>query len=287
MYLNTNINQMNQYPALSSGFDSASRSKIPQDSGYVSGTNDPFEVEFQSHFSANTQSHHHPRLEHEYQPTYPRMPSQTKLARPQLRHQQSMPVLPYTYQHFNSYEGLDARLSRLSVDAGINTLTGYCDMDSMLLAAHDNTCTAQSERFQLFASQHASPIRAPRHTRPGPLTPPPLIREPAFPELECSPFLATELLDSPTRTSRGRPRGRSTHPDVERRYRDNIVAQFRNLASAIPFIPTQQPARAGQKPKPSKAEILLAAFDYIRQLENEVAQSRIVIGCNLSPRREI
>ncbi|KAI4732594.1 hypothetical protein E4T50_16835 [Aureobasidium sp. EXF-12298] len=267
--------------------DLASRPKIPRDSGYASSPNDPFEAAFQFHFSADAQSHHHPGLQHQYQPTYPRMTSQTKLSRPQLRHQQSMPLLPYTYQHFNSYQGLDARLSRLSVDAGINTLTGYRDMDSTLLAAHDNTSTTQAERFHLFASQHTSPVRAAEHAAAGRLTPPPLIREAAFTELESPPCLAAELLDSPTRTSRGRRRGRSTHPDVERRYRDNLVAQFGNLASAIPFIPTQQPKRAGKSPKPSKAEILLAAFDHIRQLEHEVAQLRIVVGCDLSPKRKI
>lgn len=284
-----NFNQMDQYSPRSCGFDSTSWAKPPQDSGYASGPNDPFETAFQSHFPVDTQSHaqiQHPVFEKRYQPSYMRMTSQTKVARPQLRHQQSMPVLPYTYQHFDSYESLDARLSKLSVDAGINTLTGYCDIDSMLAAAHDSTCTTQPERFQSFASQHTSPRRAPKPAVPGPLTPPPLIREAAFPELEQSPVLAAELFESPAKTSRGRRRGRSTHTDIERRYRHNLMAQFRNLASAIPYIPTQQPARAGQDPKPSKAEVLLAACDHIRQLENELAQLRIVIGCDLSPRRK-
>ncbi|KAH0343413.1 hypothetical protein KCU83_g8834, partial [Aureobasidium melanogenum] len=197
-----------------------------------------------------------------------------------------MPVLPYTYHHFDSYDSLDARLSKLSVDAGINTLTGYCDIDSMLAAAHDNTCTTQPERFQSFASQHTSPTRGPLPAIPGPLTPSSLIREPAFPELEKSPVSSAELFESPTKTSRGRRRGRSTHTDIERRYRHNLMAHFRNLASTVPSIPTQQPAKAGQVPKPSKAEVLLAACDYIRQLENEVAQLRVAIGCDLSPRRK-
>ncbi|KAH0359255.1 hypothetical protein KCU65_g10057, partial [Aureobasidium melanogenum] len=197
-----------------------------------------------------------------------------------------MPVLPYTYQHFDAYESLDARLSNLSVDAGINTMTGYSDIDSMLAAAHGNTCTTQAERFQSFASQHTSPIRAPRPAIPGPLTPPPLMREPAYPKLEKSPVSSAELFDLPDKTSRGRRRGRSTHTDIERRYRHNLMAQFRNLASTVPDIPTQQPAKAGQIPKPSKAEVLLAACDYIKQLENEVTQLRIAIGCDLSPRRK-
>jgi len=274
-----NFDQMNRYSARSCGFDSTSWSKIPQDSGYSSGPNDPFEIAFQSHYPVHLQAHHHSGLEHHNQPPYPRMASQKKLVRPQLRHQQSMPVLPSTYQHFDSYESLDARLSILSVDAGINTLTGYCDIDSMLVAAQNDTCTTQSERFQSFASQHTSPTRgAPRPTVLGRLTPPPLIREAAFPELEESPLLAEDLFDTPARTSRGRRRGRSTHTDVERRYRQNLMAQFRNLASAIPFIFTQQPCRAGQEPKPSKAEVLVAAFDHIKQLEAEVARLRIAMG---------
>ncbi|KAK6000879.1 hypothetical protein QM012_002962 [Aureobasidium pullulans] len=284
-----NFNQMDQYSPRSCGFDSASWSNPPQDSGYASGPSDPFDTAFRSHFPVDTPSHAQSRclgLDPRYQPAYTHTTSQTKPARPQLRHQQSMPVLPYTYRHFDTYESLDARLSKLSVDAGINTLTGYCDIDSMLVAAHDNTCTTQPERFQSFASQHTSPTRAPRPVIPGPLTPPPLIREAAFPELEKSPVLATELFDSPAKTSRGRRRGRSTHTDIERRYRHNLMAQFQKLASTIPYIPTQQPARAGQNPKPSKAEVLLAACDHIKQLENEIAQLRIVIGCDLSPIRK-
>ncbi|CAD0099036.1 unnamed protein product [Aureobasidium mustum] len=284
-----NFKQMNSWLPQSCKTGSGSWPRPPQDSGYASGPNDPFEVAFQSHFPVDTRSYapdHYSTLEQQIRPAYTHVTSQAELARPQLRHQQSMPVLPYTYQHYETYESLDARLSKLSVDAGINTLTGYCDIDSMLTAAHDSTCTTQSERFQSFASQHTSPTRVPQPVAPGPLTPPPLIREPAFPELEISPVLATEPFESPRKTSRGRRRGRSTHTDIERRYRHNLMAQFRKLTSAIPYIPTQQPSRAGRNPKPSKAEVLLAACDHIRQLENEVAQLRIVIGCDLSPRRK-
>ncbi|KEQ68310.1 hypothetical protein M436DRAFT_29668, partial [Aureobasidium namibiae CBS 147.97] len=83
-----------------------------------------------------------------------------------------------------------------------------------------------------------------------------------------------DLLDSPAKTSRGRRRGRSIHTVAERRYRHNLMEQFRNLASAIPFICTQQPSRAGQDPKPSMAEVLVAAYDHIKQLEAEVARLR-------------
>ncbi|KAI4721512.1 hypothetical protein E4T48_02080 [Aureobasidium sp. EXF-10727] len=186
-----------------------------------------------------------------YTPVYGHAPSQTRPARPQLRQQQSMPVLPFRYQHADSYDSLDAHISKLSMDAGINTLTGYCDVDSMLAAAHGNTCTTQTERFQAFASQHTSPSRSPRSMKTYPLTPPPLIREPAFPEVKESPVFSDDFSGSPTRTNRGRHRGRSTHSDIERRYRHNLVSQFQNLANTVPNIPTQQPARAGQTPKPS------------------------------------
>ncbi|KAI4747573.1 hypothetical protein E4T50_02153 [Aureobasidium sp. EXF-12298] len=266
-----NFNQTDPYSPRSCEFDSQSWCR-PQDSGYASGPNNPFETAFQSHFPVATQSY-----------------AQSQYLGPEQRHApsytHSMP-LPYTYQHFDSYDSLDARLSKLSVDTGINTLTGYCDIDSMLAAAHDNTCTTQPERFQSFASLHTSLTCDSRPTIFGPLTPPPLIREPAFPELEKSPVSSGEPFESPTKTSRGRRRGRSTHTDIERRYRHNLMAHFRKLASTVPSIPTQQPAKAGQTPKPSKAEVLLAACDYISQLENEVAQLRIAIGCDLSPRRK-
>ncbi|KEQ57954.1 uncharacterized protein M437DRAFT_79427 [Aureobasidium melanogenum CBS 110374] len=283
-----NFIQMNPHSPRSCEPNSPSWSP-PQDSGYASGPNDPFETAFLSHFPVDAQSYAQDcYLGHEqrYPSSYRHVTLQRKPTRPQLRHQQSMPVLPYTYQHFDSYQSLDARLSKLSVDAGINTLTGYSDIDSMLAAAHDNTCTTQPERFQSFASQHTSPTRAPRPAIPGPLTPPPLIREPAYPELEKSPVSSAELFDLPDKTSRGRRRGRSTHTDIERRYRHNLMAHFRKLASTVPSIPTQQPAKAGQIPKPSKAEVLLAACDYIKQLENEVTQLRIAVGCDLSPRRK-
>lgn len=264
-------------------------SPMPQDSGYASEPNDPFERAFQSQFSPPLQPYAqfgYPSPEDIYTPAHTYTALQKQPLRPRLRLQQSMPVLPYTYHSLDSCETLDERTSRLSIDAGINSMTGYCDIDSLLAAAYNNTCTTQTKRFQTFASQHTSPIRAPQPTVPLPLTPPPLIREPAYPELDNTTAFVNEAPGSPNKATRGRRRGRSTHTEVEQRYRHNLVSHFRKLASAVPHIETFQPARAGQIPKPSKAEILLAASGYIQQLEKEIEQLRLVVGSDLSPRRK-
>lgn len=73
-------------------------------------------------------------------------------------------------------------------------------------------------------------------------------------------------------------RGRTSHTQIEQRYRQNIVSQFRKLAETLPHIETSQPARAGQEPKPSKAEILAAASEYIVVLERENERLRGLVG---------
>lgn len=66
-----------------------------------------------------------------------------------------------------------------------------------------------------------------------------------------------------------RSRQREHHTAVEQRYRKNLNEQFINLRMAVPNIQTSQPQRAGQPAKPSKCEILMAAADYIKQLEED------------------
>lgn len=262
---------------------------MPQDSGYATEPSNPFEKAFYPEFSPPSQSYapfSYPSSEGPYSPPPTCPTSQKKSSRPRLRHQQSMPVLPYSYHNMNFGEALDDRTSRLSIDAGINSMTGYCDIDSLLAAAYNNTCTAQTKRFQTFASQYTSPVRTSQPSVSLPLTPPPLIREPAYPELDTTGVLVDETPGSPSKATRGRRRGRSTHTEVEQRYRNNLVSHFRKLAGAVPHIETFQPARAGQLPKPSKAEILLAASGYIQHLEKEIEQLRLAVGGDLSPRRK-
>lgn len=80
----------------------------------------------------------------------------------------------------------------------------------------------------------------------------------------------------PDSSARGRPRQREHHTVVEQRYRKNLNLHFNNLRNAVPDIPTCQPQRAGQPAKPSKCEVLMAAADYIKQLEQEVQAFRTV-----------
>lgn len=264
-------------------------SHMPQDSGYASEPGNPFDTVFHSECSPPLPSYAqfgYPSSEATYSPTPAYSTSQKKPSRPRLRHQQSMPVLPYSNHNLNYCEGPSDRTSRLSIDAGINGMTGYCDIDSLLVTAYNNTCTTQTKRFQTFASRYTSPIRTSQPSISLSLTPPPLIREPAYPELDTTIVSVDETPGSSTKATRGRRRGRSTHTEVEQRYRHNLASHFRKLAGTVPHIETFQPARAGQLPKPSKAEILLAASGYIQQLEKEIEQLRLAVGCDLSPKRK-
>ncbi|KAI4846633.1 hypothetical protein E4T44_04954 [Aureobasidium sp. EXF-8845] len=278
-----------QQPCKFNAFAFQVSSPMPQDSGYASEPNDPFERAFRSQSSPQKPSYAqlgYPSSEETYTTahTYPTLQKQS--LRPRLRHQQSMPVLPYTYHQSNSHETLDERTLRLSIDAGINSMTGYCDIDSLLAAAYNNTCTTQTKRFQTFASQHTSLIRTPKPVMSLPLRSPQLISEPAYPELDNTPAFVEEAPRSPNKAARGRRRGRSTHTAVEQRYRHNLVSHFQKLASSVPHIQTFQLARAGQVPKPSKAEILLAASGYIQQLEKEVERLRLAAEGDLSLGRD-
>ncbi|RYZ89240.1 MAG: hypothetical protein EOP04_07365, partial [Proteobacteria bacterium] len=57
---------------------------------------------------------------------------------------------------WNPYESLNMGVKKLSIDAGITSMTGYCDIDSMLTAAYHNTSASQPKRFSAF-SQSSSP----------------------------------------------------------------------------------------------------------------------------------
>ncbi|KAG9627937.1 hypothetical protein KCU64_g18075, partial [Aureobasidium melanogenum] len=121
--------------------------------------------------------------------------------------------------------------------------TGYCDIDSMLTAAYHNTSASQPKRFSAFSQ---SPPRS------------------------SSSNQQDSSVEAPTSPALGRPRGsRVDHQKVEQRYRANLSDNFERLRNSVPEIATLQPARSGQPPKPSKAEVLAAAAEYIRQLEEE------------------
>jgi len=71
---------------------------------------------------------------------------------------------------------------------------------------------------------------------------------------------------------------RIPHTEVERKYRNALNAEMERLRANIPTLPQPQPQRDGadaaspltaNAPKPSKAVVLAAAVDYIKQLEAE------------------
>ena len=72
--------------------------------------------------------------------------------------------------------------------------------------------------------------------------------------------------------SRGRPRKRIPHTAVERRYRENLNSHLERLRGAVPNLTAAQRRKStdGSDPmKPSKCEILMGAFEYIKRLEAE------------------
>ncbi|KAI5235066.1 hypothetical protein E4T42_09773 [Aureobasidium subglaciale] len=214
-----------------------------------------------------------PGSEHEPTSTFQTNIPWKRPSRPQLCRTQPISTHLYNSQHPTVQENIG-----MSVDAGINSMTGYCDIDSLLAAAYNNTCTTQTRRFQFFASQHLTPSQS--STQPLPF------HELASPEVDDSSEFMEETSEPANRANKGRRRGRTTHMGVEQRYRHNIVSAFQKLASTIPYIQTTQPARVGQIPKPSKAEILLSASEYLRQLEREIEQLRLTLICNGSPMSE-
>jgi hypothetical protein len=189
-----------------------------QDSGYASEPNNPFEGAFNPQFSPEERSYAHfgySSFHDTCAPADTDLTLQKQLPRPPMRHQQSMPVLPHTCSHPVTYQSLDRYASRLSIDASINSMTGYCDIDSLLAAAYGNTCTTQTDRFKTFASQYQLPIRASQTVVSVPSTPPPPFRKPAYPELGNIVAPIQEALESPIKASSGRHRSHSTHTEVE------------------------------------------------------------------------
>lgn len=151
---------------------------------------------------------------------------------------------------WNPYESLDLSVKKLSIDAGITSMTGYCDIDSMLTAAYHNTSASQPQRFSAFSQ---SPPRSSTSNQ------------------QYDVQQQEDSVETPSSPALGRPKNnaRVPHQKVEQRYRENLQLNFDRLRNAVPEIATLQPARSGQPPKPSKAEVLAAASDYIRQLEEE------------------
>jgi hypothetical protein len=169
-------------------------------------------------------------------------------------------------QDWNPYESLDRSVKKLSIDAGITSLTGYCDIDSLLTAAYHNTCPSQPKRFSSFS-------QSPTLSRPTSCSNPLSARPQSQPKQSYDLVSHMDEVSASASTAaspaRGRPRGRVPHTAVEQRYRANLIDNFTRLRNAVPEIATAQPARSGQPPRPSKAEVLAAAVEYIRQLEEE------------------
>lgn len=147
------------------------------------------------------------------------------------------------------------------MDAGISSMTGYCDIDSLLSAACDHTCTAQPERFQSFAIQNSSSEVAISMSSKSSV-------------LDVKSTPVEDIITRTTMTAKTRRCGKTTHEEVEQRYRHNLVLQFHKLASTVPSIETAQPACSGQLVKFKKAGILISAAAYIQQLEKENAKLR-------------
>ncbi|KAI5252766.1 hypothetical protein E4T42_03139 [Aureobasidium subglaciale] len=227
----------------------------PKDSGYASDDHDLFEKAFESQLPTIHQvSSHH--MQQQQQQTPMSAFSDSSASESSSNVSQSSPFeyadslcTPTAYEaRWNPYESLDMSVKKLSIDAGITSMTGYCDIDSMLTAAYHNTSASQPKRFSAFSQS------SPRSST---------FNQQSYPQQEESP------LEAPPSPALGRPRGRVPHTAVEQRYRANLNDNFTRLRNAVPEIATLQPARSGQPPKPSKAEVLAAAAEYIRQLEEE------------------
>lgn len=222
----------------------------PKDSGYASDDHDLFEKAFQGQFPSVSQA-----------PTRTQHMSQTPMSAFSDSSSSEVSSSPFEYadslcatnynDHWNPYESLQTSVKKLSIDAGITSMTGYCDIDSLLTAAYHDTCPSQPHRFTSFSNRTSMSQDA----------------KPSNPE-------PAEEETSPEPSTAGRPRGRVPHTAVEQRYRANLTDNFNRLRDAVPEIQTSQPARSGQPPRPSKAEVLAAAAEYIKQLEEENQQLR-------------
>ena len=239
----------------------------PKDSGYASDEHDLFEKAFQTQLPSIPQVASNNSHYTSHTPVSAFSDSSSSEASSSSPFQYADSLCTTYNEPWNPYETLNMGVKKLSIDAGINSMTGYCDIDSMLTAAYHETCPSQPKRFQSFSSTHATPTQ----TR--------IKSETQVPrEQACSPY--------PEITARGRPRGRVPHTAVEQRYRQNLNDQFGRLRDAVPEIQTSQPARSGQPPKPSKAEVLAAAAEYIKQLEEENEQLRGAMSQALDLRRK-
>ncbi|KAI4718592.1 hypothetical protein E4T48_05183 [Aureobasidium sp. EXF-10727] len=220
----------------------------PKDSGYASDDHDLFEKAFESQLPSIPQVSSH----HMSQQTPMSAFSDSSSSESSSNGSHSSPFeyadslcTPSNYEaHWNPYETLDLSVKKLSIDAGITSMTGYCDIDSMLTAAYHNTSASQPKRFSAFSQ--------------------------SSPRSSASNQQQDTSIEAPSSPALGRPRGnRLDHQKVEQRYRANLSDNFERLRNSVPEIATMQPARSGQPPKPSKAEVLAAAAEYIRQLEEE------------------
>ena len=249
----------------------------PKDSGYASDDYDLFEKAFQTQLPSHPEVYNTPSIESrmEQTPTSAFSDSSSSEASPSSPFQYADSLCPnYNNEQWNAYESLNMSVKKLSIDAGISSMTGYCDIDSLLTAAYYDTCTTQTKRFQSFSSQHSTSARASMSI------------DPKSPVSLPMPTPIEDPSESPDANNRGRPRGRVPHTAVEQRYRQNLNDQFCRLRNAVPEIQTLQPARSGQPPKPSKAEVLMAAAEYIKQLEEENEQLRDAMSQALDLRRK-
>lgn len=226
----------------------------PKDSGYASDDHNLFEKAFESQLPSIPQVSSH----HMNQQTSLSAFSDSSSSESSSNGSHSS---PFEYadslctssnydSRWNPYETLDLSVKKLSIDAGITSMTGYCDIDSMLTAAYHNTSASQPQRFSAFSqSSPRSPTSTQQHH----------VQQ------------QEDSVEAPSSPTLGRPKNntRVPHQKVEQRYRENLQLNFDRLRSAVPEIATLQPARSGQPPKPSKAEVLAAASEYIRQLEEE------------------
>jgi hypothetical protein len=225
----------------------------PKDSGYASDDHDLFEKAFESHLPSIPQiSSHHTSQQtpmSAFSDSSSESPSSGSHSSP-FEYADSLCTSSNYETRWNPYESLDLSVKKLSIDAGITSMTGYCDIDSMLTAAYHNTSASQPQRFSAFSQ---SPPRSTTSHQQYQLQ------------------QQEDSLETPSSPALGRPKNntRVPHQKVEQRYRENLQLNFDRLRSAVPEIATLQPARSGQPPKPSKAEVLAAASDYIRQLEEE------------------
>lgn len=225
----------------------------PKDSGYASDDHNLFEKAFESQLPSIPQV----TSNHMSQQTPMSAFSDSSCSESSSNGSHSSPFeyadslcTPSNYEpNWNPYESLDLSVKKLSIDAGITSMTGYCDIDSMLTAAYHNTSASQPKRFSAFSQSPPRSCSSDQQSR--------LQQQESSVEAPSSPAL-------------GRPRGsRVDHQKVEQRYRANLSDNFERLRNSVPEIATLQPARSGQPPKPSKAEVLAAAAEYIRQLEEE------------------